>query len=346
MIHVPDAPVASAGVGGGGTTTGGAPGENAGGAGPGSGDGAVAGNGGQTSSAGGATTGVVGSGGVPGTGGAATGGAANGGMGTAGASTSGGGGGGTLGTGAANTGGASVGGAGGAGASAGGAGMAGAGALGAGGRGGASGGGGAGGSASVCSASTCPDGCCAQERCITQRTKNTCGTGGAACKPCGGCQTCGPSGACAVDPASRWTIVCSSAELTTEPPSGGNNWDPGNGELGGHNPDPFCQFETTADVVDTGAATTTTVLDSFTATWNQTVTPPGATISGATLLSPTARWQLWVGDDDGCDPSGCYGTLACSVTAPMQSTWLLNGGFTLMNVANCVALNVKLVCQP
>jgi len=343
---VADAPVASGGRGGGDATAGGASGENTGGAGLGNGGGVAAGNGGQPSTAGGGATGVTGAGGASSIGGAAVGGAATGGMGTGGSNVGGGGVGGAFGTGAANTGGASAGGAGGGGASGGRAGTAGAAAVGAGGRGGAVGGGGAGGAASVCSASTCPNGCCAQGQCITQRTKSACGTGGVACKACGGCQTCGPSGACAVDPASRWTIVCSSAQLTTNPPSGGNNWDPGNGEIGGHNPDPFCQFETTADVVDTGAETTTTVTDSFTATWNETVTPPGATISGATLLSPTARWQLWVGDDDGCDPSGCYGTLACSVTAPMQSTWLLNGGFTVMNVANCVALNVKLVCQP
>lgn len=92
---------------------------------------------------------------------------------------------------------------------------------------------------------------------------------------------------------------------------------------------------------------TTTVMDSFTATWNETVSPPGVTISGATLLSATARWRLWVGDDDGCNANGdCFGDLACEIDPPLQTTWLQSGGFTVMNVGSCVSVSVQLVCQP
>ena len=144
--------------------------------------------------------------------------------------------------------------------------------------------------------------------------------------------------------------MCDSAELAATAPGGGP-WDPNsnpNSNPPDSNPDPFCQFETVAGPIDDTAGVTSTVMNSFTATWNETVTPPGATISGATLMSASAKWRLWVGDDDdGCNtPAGCRGQLACEIDPPLQATWLESGGFTLMNLASCTSVSVTLVCQP
>jgi hypothetical protein len=154
-----------------------------------------------------------------------------------------------------------------------------------------------------------------------------------------------PDGHCAIDPASRWTVVCASAQLSTTPPFSGP-WDRA-GELGNASPDPFCEFEETAGVVDQTAGVTETIRDSFTATWNQTVTAPGRTMSAADLLSPTAPWLLWVGDDDGCDLDGCFGDVACEVSAPMPDSWLQSGTGVLGQTGSCVSVTVtvRLVCQ-
>jgi hypothetical protein len=212
-----------------------------------------------------------------------------------------------------------------------------------GGRGGSSPAAGTGGRTGTCSPSTCATGCCDQNRCVTEPSADFCGSRGGACEACGGCQVCTGNGTCAIDPSSRWTIVCESAQLPMTSSSG--IWDTA-GQLGNRNPDPFCEFEVIAGVVtDTGASATSTVMDSFAATWNETVTPPGVTISGATLLSSMARWRLWVGDDDGCNAAGCFGDLACEIRPPLQAAWLQSGGFTVMNVQDCAALSVSLICQ-
>jgi hypothetical protein len=202
---------------------------------------------------------------------------------------------------------------------------------------------GAGGAPVVCGPSNCANGCCAAGRCVTATSALQCGTGGGACTACGGCQICGANGACAISPTSNWIVRCASAQLTVLPPTG-LTWDPVGVVGDGPAPDPFCQFEMPAGVIDatTGAATRN-VLDSFTATWNQTVTPVNGTITAAELMSANADdWRVWVGDTefDG------RGTLACQVRPPLAASALINGQLTVTNVQNCVSFTVTLVCQP
>lgn len=210
------------------------------------------------------------------------------------------------------------------------------------GAGGAVGAGGTGGAAS-CGPSNCTNGCCAAGSCITATTAQQCGARGSVCTVCGGCQACGPGGACAIDPASNWMVRCASAALTTAPPTGAT-WDPAGVAGDGPAPDPFCQFERPAGVIDsaTGAATRT-INDSFTATWNQTVTAGTSTITAADLMSANAAtWRVWVGDSEFTG----RGTLACEVRPPLPATALLNGQLTVANVQNCVSLTLTLVCRP
>jgi hypothetical protein len=219
------------------------------------------------------------------------------------------------------------------------------------GTGGAAGGGATGGSpgtggnggAAGCGPANCATGCCASGRCITAPTAQQCGIRGSLCTACGGCQLCDPSGACAIDPASSWMVRCASAVLTTAPPTGAT-WDPAGVAGDGPAPDPFCQFERPAGVIDaaTGAATRT-LNDTFTATWNQTVTAGNSTITAADLMSVNAdAWRVWVGDSE----LNGRGTLACEVRPPLQATALLAGQLTVTNVQNCVSLALTLVCRP
>jgi hypothetical protein len=85
------------------------------------------------------------------------------------------------------------------------------------------------------------------------------------------------------------------------------------------------------------------VLDSFTPTWNQTVTPANNPMTAADLMSANAAtWRVWVGDTE----FNGRGTLACEVHPPLQASALLNGQFTVSNLQNCVSFSVTLICQP
>jgi hypothetical protein len=166
--------------------------------------------------------------------------------------------------------------------------------------------------------------------------------GGASCGACAPCEIC-TAGSCKIDPASKWVVVCASAELSKIPPPGYLTWDRKTGDLGGADPDPFCEFEMPAGsvTVDT-AGVTDTFLDTYTAAWGQTVSPATKTIKAQDLLSPTGSWRLWVGDDEG----NGRGQLACGIQQPMQASWLHDGQITFSNLGSCVSLTVKLVCVP
>jgi hypothetical protein len=214
------------------------------------------------------------------------------------------------------------------------------GSAGAGGAADAGGAGGAGGNVGTCGPATCPNGCCAGGRCVTNLSTTQCGWAGAACAPCGPCQRCSTTGACGVDPSSRWLVLALSAELTMMAPGGGP-WDPG-GTPTSSKPDPFCEFEMPPGDL-TNAGVTSTIVDSFTATWDQTISPVGQAIQASDLMSTNAnRWLLWVGDDE----FNGSGTVACQVHPPMQESWLLKGQFTLQNIDYCKSLTIGLVCQP
>jgi hypothetical protein len=169
------------------------------------------------------------------------------------------------------------------------------------------------------------------------------GSDAGGCGPCQPCETC-VAGACKVDPASNWLIVCVSAQLSMTPPTGpGTTWDPKTGALGGTAPDPFCQFEMPAGSVTLATAgVTDTVVDSFTPTWGQTVSPAGKTVKASDLMSTSTTWRLWVGDDEG----NGTGQVACQIWQPLSANALHTGQLTVQNVSSCVSLTVQFLCQP
>jgi hypothetical protein len=205
---------------------------------------------------------------------------------------------------------------------------------------------GAGGTA-PCGPTNCPGGCCDLGRCITARTASRCGTGGGACKACSKCELCTNAGACDIDPGSSWTIVAGQATVATSPDSG-PNWDPHGGQIGGIQPDPFCQFEMpTGTVTQEAAGVTDTIIDSFKPVWNQVISPQGKTILASDLMSSSKNWRIWVGDDDGCTVrDGCIGTEICEFSQPLTAGVLRAGQVTHENLQSCLSVTVKFVCQP
>ncbi len=91
---------------------------------------------------------------------------------------------------------------------------------------------------------------------------------------------------------------------------------------------------------------TDTVTDVFTANWDQTITPPGVTVSASALMASKPAWRIWVGDED-CSFGKCgtNGQIACSYQQPISAASLMSGGTTISNYQNCVALQLSFVCQ-
>jgi hypothetical protein len=196
-----------------------------------------------------------------------------------------------------------------------------------------------------CNPTTCKDGCCSGNSCVKARTAKLCGAMGAACAPCGGCQICSTMGQCKIDTASRWTIVAVSAQLPDR--ISGRNWDRNFGDMGGLQPDPFCEYENPAgQVTTTTAGTTDTLQDTFNPTWNQTITPVGVTVAASTLMSTNPTWQIWVGDDDGCSGiGGCLGDVACTIRQAITEAQLTSGQLVVSNHQSCNSVTLKFVCQ-
>jgi hypothetical protein len=193
-----------------------------------------------------------------------------------------------------------------------------------------------------CTPTNCADGCCSGNTCVRARTAKLCGANGATCAPCGGCQICS-MGMCRVDGASRWTIVAASAQLPTF--MSGRAWDRLNGEVGGSAPDPFCEYENPAGQVSTTTAgVTDTINDTFNPTWNQTITPVGATVAASTLMSNNPTWQVWVGDDDGCNSAGCFADVACTIRQPITEAQLRAGQLVITNHQSCNSVTLNFVC--
>jgi hypothetical protein len=204
--------------------------------------------------------------------------------------------------------------------------------------------GGRGGSGGHCSALTCK-GCCAGDVCVTSPSAQQCGARGAACTACGPCQTCSTSGACAIDPTSPWTIVAVGAKVATSPPLGGT-WDPLRGDEGGTAPDLFCEYENpSGDVSPTTAGVTDTLIDTTSATWNQTITPAGVTVSAAALMAAKPAWRIWVGDEDCSKLNVCTGgQIVCSYQQPFTAAQLMSGAVTITKLQSCNSLNLQLNC--
>ncbi len=295
---------------------------------------ATGGSGGERPGTGGATGGTgVATGGTAGSS-SSTGGAVGAG-GTAGADATGGG----AGQGAGGAGGGGEGGSGGVAGSGGVQGSGGAGGL-----GGSGGAGGQGGSAGHCTAMNCT-GCCANNVCVKSVSAQQCGARGAACMACGPCQTCSMAGACAIDPGSQWTIAAAGAQVAMSPPIGGT-WDPYRGDEGGPAPDLFCEFENpSGDVTPTTAGVTTTIVDAYTASWNQTITPAGVTISASALMAAKPAWRIWVGDEDCSRTNVCNsGQIVCAYQQPFTAAQLTSGSASITNLQSCTSLDLTLIC--
>ncbi|HEY7373486.1 MAG TPA: hypothetical protein VIF57_15100 [Polyangia bacterium] len=202
--------------------------------------------------------------------------------------------------------------------------------------------GGTGGIGIPCNATTCGNGCCADATtCVRMRTVTQCGGNGSACVPCGGCQTCSPIGQCRVDPASRWTIIAVSAQLSV------SNWDRNFGDVGGPLPDPFCEFENPAGQVTTSTAgVTDTITDTLKPTWNQVISPAGMTVAASTLMANNPTWQIWVGDDDGCATPSCLADVACTIKQPITESQLRAGQLIVTKQQSCESVTINFMCQP
>ncbi|HVZ72168.1 MAG TPA: hypothetical protein VHJ20_07320 [Polyangia bacterium] len=198
----------------------------------------------------------------------------------------------------------------------------------------------------TCGPSNCSDGCCQDNKCNRARNESACGLNGVACKTCGSCELCS-AGSCQIDPSSNWTVVAYSASVPMSPPGGGN-WDAKSGQIGGPDPDLFCQFEQPAKATSLDdAGTTDTVKDVFSATWNQIITPMNKFITADALTSGNTSWRIWVGDDDGCGLGGCSGQLICSIdnkSMAISPAMLKAGGASFNNIPGCLSLNLLFDC--
>jgi hypothetical protein len=188
-------------------------------------------------------------------------------------------------------------------------------------------------------------GCCENNVCVTALSAQQCGAHGAACAVCGPCQTCSTAGSCGIDPASQWTIVAASAQVAMSPPTGGT-WDPYHGDEGGPEPDLFCEFENPAgDVTPTTAGVTSTIVDVYAASWNQTITPAGVTISASALMAAKPAWRIWVGDEDCSKANVCNtGQIICTYQQPFTAAQLMAGAASISNLQSCNSLDLTLVC--
>jgi len=199
--------------------------------------------------------------------------------------------------------------------------------------------GGAGGAPSVvaaCNAATCPTGCCDGNRCVSAPSTQQCGLAGAACQTCAACQRCSTSGACELDPQSRWQMFAVSATLAPLY-SDGSAWDGTRDLYGGALPDPFVQFEMP---VGNALGYTDTIVDSVAPIWNQAVIPSSAAVRASDLLPGGTAWSLWVGDDDG----NTYAELMCEMTGPLSTADFAAGAFGRSGLDGCLTVSMRLVC--
>jgi len=154
-------------------------------------------------------------------------------------------------------------------------------------------------------------------------------------------------GQCRIDPTSRWTLVCASAQAAMTGPTG-KAWDPLSGQLGAPAPDLFCQFDHPAQPISTdNAGVTPTVADSFVVAWNAVITPVNRTVTAAELMANSPTWRGWVGDED-CSSASCgdVGQQVCAYRKPFDEAALKAGTLTLSNLDRCTSLTLKPTCQP
>jgi hypothetical protein len=155
--------------------------------------------------------------------------------------------------------------------------------------------------------------------------------------PCGPCHVCSPLGTCEIDPLSNWNITCVSA-VVSPTKANGQAWDAFGEPRGGPGPDPFCQFQTNKDTLDQAHdGVSATIDDTTMPTWNDLVTP--VPVLAKTLLSASAYWMLWIGDDDGATAEPI-----CHIYPPLSANALESGHAQFANIEYCSSVTLKLDC--
>jgi hypothetical protein len=189
---------------------------------------------------------------------------------------------------------------------------------------------------SGCTPATCPNGCCAADICVASSARQ-CGHAGAACVRCAACQRCAADGLCSVDPASHWALTAGSAVLAPQK-TNGTFWDGLTGDVGGVLPDPLVQLEVP---LGTFIGRTTTMTDTIIPSWNESLQGSEPWLLASALLPGAEPWALSVGDQD----SDSNAELMCAIDT-LTAADFSAGGFTRTNVGSCIALTIKLTCQP
>ncbi|MFN7700835.1 MAG: hypothetical protein ACK6CU_31195 [Deltaproteobacteria bacterium] len=165
----------------------------------------------------------------------------------------------------------------------------------------------------TCGPSTCA-GCCSGDTCLGGDASNACGGGGDLCIDCGPDFVCN-FGSCAVDGASRWTLVLDTVRFDPTDYSGAA-WDPTSG------PDPYIGVRVG------GASSTPTYIDGPDDTLSITYTRANRVVDlRADALDAFLIFDVW--EDDSFDDDS-----VCSFFAsPATASWF--AGTT--QVSTCVA---------
>jgi hypothetical protein len=192
------------------------------------------------------------------------------------------------------------------------------------------GGGGAGGGAGDDGATLAGDGEGLPDGATAPDATRTCDPSG-----CAPCFRCGSSGACELDPGSRWKMRCVSAEITPTSPAG-TAWDPGLGSPG-QDPDPYCELR----LGQVSVARTSVLSNTLEPVWNESITPV-TRFTPAFLMSQDTPWSIRVADDD----LSTFSSEDVCIVIPQ----LAPGAFTqdtimFSDVQSCITLTVSLECD-
>lgn len=175
------------------------------------------------------------------------------------------------------------------------------------------GGGGAmgGGGGASCSAATCAQGCCAGGTCQPGTTTAQCGKQGAACVACPATDLCKADQTCGLDPAGRWQLQPTSAQVA--PDNFGVGWD----SFGGA-PDTFLELWCPATQSNI-TSSTPTVTNDYAPTW----TSGSCTATAAQWLADGLGFDAW--EDDGLSDD----LMTAFTVVPLSETDLRAGTKTI-----------------
>ncbi len=184
---------------------------------------------------------------------------------------------------------------------------------------------------SGCDATSCPNGCCNGNLCLSGDTAIACGDGGEPCSTCALCFTCSATHKCEVNPDSRWTVSCDSAEIKPQK-SPGVNWD-----TASLYPDPYCAWEMPFGTFS--PLVTSFRTDDLTPSWTEVI---ATDVRASDLMGPS--WTVRVFDDDR-DEGGTAEDI-CGVSLPLQESHLASGSVTFAETQRCDFVNVTVTCEP